>query len=297
MILISGIPNQTSFSHFDLNQNYFSPFTPPHPPPKKKKKEEKQCIKQQNKTETVIEFKLSVNLAVFWSPGENTTKTSKHSGPSLTCLARACCTEVKSNGKVSVRKKREPVEILGSVILQEQKQKSQTDTVADCSQDDVLDFCNIWTTGVTLSKWLLRPCQYHRVHLKSNCILHPDSKKGLKLSSEDNWINHSFIHWFIHSNQAILNLLTGIMLDARCSNHKQGKVPSLSNDLKYRHSHMYHFKGLLMSELEWLNIKLDETMLNGSTLPQIPYCCQAIRHKRESLFTYINIFMEHYLQS
>lgn len=59
MILISGIPNQTFFLHFDLNQNCFSPFTPPRPPPKKL------CIKQQNKTETVIEFKLSVNLAVF----------------------------------------------------------------------------------------------------------------------------------------------------------------------------------------------------------------------------------------
>lgn len=151
MILIGWLPNKTSFSHFDMTQNLFLSL------PKKKKKE-RESIKQQNKTETVIQFKLSVNLVVFWSLGETRTETFRHPRPSLAFLARACCPEVKGNGKLSLRKKR------SHSLLQRgpqgntwvcsgpgSKSKNPRQVLLQmCSQGNVPGFCKIQVTGITL---------------------------------------------------------------------------------------------------------------------------------------------------
>lgn len=140
MTLISWTPNQTSLLALIWTQIVSLPL--------QKKGGVGRSIKQQNKTETVIEFKLSMNLVVFWSPG---TKTHKHSAQGWACSAWACCAEIKSDWKVPFRKKREPMEILGSVVVQEAKAKIPDRYCCRlCSQGDIPDFCKIQFTGITL---------------------------------------------------------------------------------------------------------------------------------------------------
>lgn len=54
---------------------------------------------------------------------------------------------------------------------------------------------------------------------------------------------------FFHSKQAILSLTTGTTLEATRCDHKQGKVPSLGNDLKYKVAHTYRSKGFVIPRL------------------------------------------------